>query len=69
MKKLFICLVALAMVGCAAGSNFTPKTQAGAQCKAQCAQNMSMCRGSSYTCDRAASTCMNSCQELDALSK
>lgn len=69
MKKLFIFLAALCLVGCAAGSNFTPKTQAGARCKVQCAQNMSMCQGSSYTCDRAAATCMNSCQELDGLSK
>jgi hypothetical protein len=69
MKKLLICLAAMAMVGCAAGSNFTPKTQAGARCKVQCSQNMSMCQGSSYTCDRAAATCMKSCEELDAVSK
>lgn len=70
MRLFLISLVALlALVGCAAGSDFKPKTQAGAQCKVQCAQNMSKCVGSSYTCDRAASTCMQSCAELDAVSK
>jgi hypothetical protein len=59
----------LGLLGCAAGTNFKPKTQAGAQCKVQCSQSMSNCIGSSYTCDRAASTCMQSCAELDSVSK
>ena len=55
------------LTGCAAGSNFTPTTIEGASCKAQCAKDMAVCRASSYTCDRAASTCMTACGELDAL--
>ena len=59
--------VCVFLTGCAAGSNFTPMTEEGANCKAQCAKDMASCRGSSYTCDRAASTCMTACAELDAI--
>lgn len=57
------------LTACAAGQSFIPSTREGAQCKANCAQNMSLCQGSSYTCDRAAATCMQSCQQLDGLSR
>ncbi len=71
MKALLTFLLVISLSACAGavGSSFKPKTVAGAQCKNQCAQNMSRCLGSSYTCDRAASTCMQSCEELDAVSK
>ena len=65
MKKVFVCMFCLLLISCAAGSNFKPKTVEGANCKTSCAKDMASCNGSSYTCDRAASTCMNSCQELD----
>jgi hypothetical protein len=48
-------------------SGFTAKTAEGASCKVQCARDMSACNGSSYTCDRAAATCMSACQEVDEL--
>jgi hypothetical protein len=67
MKKIFLGLMVAYLSACAAGSNFKPVTLEGAQCKAHCADNMSSCRGSSYSCDRASSTCMNACQELDDL--
>lgn len=68
MKKLTTLLFSVFLLaGCAAGSDFKPKTIQGAQCKANCARNMAMCSGSSYTCDRAASTCMASCADIDAL--
>lgn len=60
-------LVAIMLTGCAAGSNFKPMTAEGASCKADCAKDMANCRGSSYTCDRAASTCMSACADLDAI--
>ena len=62
------CLLALAatIVTCAA---FTPTTLEGAQCKAKCAQEMAGCRGSSYTCDRAARMCTTACEELDQLAR
>ena len=70
MKKLSIMLLLSTLIlgGClAAGSSFKPKTVEGAQCKATCASDMAKCRASSYTCDRAAATCMSSCSELDLL--
>lgn len=68
MTRTTLCLLLLlALGGCAAGSNFKPITAEGASCKAQCARDMANCRGSSYTCDRAASTCMTACEELDAI--
>lgn len=63
------CLLLLALGGCAAGSNFKPATAEGANCKVQCAREMANCCGSSYTCDRAASTCMAACEELDAIKR
>ena len=65
MKKFLILGALLILVACAAGTSFKPKTIEGAQCKASCASEMSSCQGSSYTCDRAAATCMSSCRELD----
>jgi len=68
MKTLVFSLtIGVLLGGCAAGSSFKPTTAEGAACKVQCAQNMANCRGSSYTCDRAASTCMSACEELDAI--
>jgi len=67
LKSLTLALAVIAMAGCAAGSDFKPKTVQGAQCKSNCARNMSICQGSSYTCDRAAATCMASCVELDEI--
>ena len=55
------------ITGCAAGSDFKPQTAEVATCKVSCAKDMAGCRASSYTCDRAASTCMTACQELDAI--
>jgi hypothetical protein len=66
--RIYIVLTTLAILaGCAAGSGFKPVTTAGAECKVQCAQSMTECRGSSYTCDRAAATCMSACEELDVI--
>jgi hypothetical protein len=67
MIKLII--VIFLLTGCAAGASFKPRTIEGANCKAECAKDMAQCRGSSYSCDRAASTCMAACQELDSLTK
>ena len=68
-KLILIISILFCLVGCAAGSSFHPKTVEGANCKAQCAKDMARCGGSSYSCDRAASTCMDACQDLDSLTK
>ena len=67
MKKVILGLMIVSLTACAAGSNFKPVTLEGAQCKVRCAENMSSCNGSSYSCDRAAATCMDTCQQLDDL--
>jgi hypothetical protein len=64
MSRLALLLLLL-LGGCASGSNFTPRTPQGAACKQQCALEMGRCAGSSYTCDRAASTCMAACQDAE----
>ena len=64
MLLLFSCFL---LNGCVVGGDFRPKTAEGATCKVDCAKDMANCRGSSYTCDRAASTCMMGCQDLDAI--
>ncbi len=69
MTRSLLVLATAILAGCAAGSDFQPKTVSGAECKASCARDMAACRASSYTCDRAAATCMTACKELDALSK
>lgn len=66
-KMLVVVLFIATSMGCAVGGDFKPTTMEGAQCKAQCARDMAVCNGSSYTCDRATSTCMTACQELDEI--
>ena len=68
MKSAILLLSFCSLIaGCAAGSDFKPQTADGAICKARCAKDMAGCMGSSYTCDRAAATCMVACQELDVI--
>lgn len=69
MGRIACIAVAVMLAGCAAGSDFKPQTVEGAQCKADCGRQMASCRGSSYTCDRAASTCMTACAELDEIQR
>ena len=66
----FLCLFSIALLSaCAAGSNYQPTTKEGAQCKIECSYAMANCHGSSYSCDRAASTCMQSCQDLEMINQ
>lgn len=69
MRLLIASILIALTTACAMGTDFHPKTIEGANCKQQCASDMAKCRASSYTCDKAAATCMNSCQEIDALTK
>lgn len=55
----------LVLNACAAGSNFKPVTAEGAGCKVQCGKTWLTVMGPSYTCDRAAATCMAGCHDLD----
>lgn len=55
------------LAGCASGMNFHPKTEEGVRCKQECARNMAMCQGSSYSCDRATATCISACEDVDRI--
>lgn len=68
--RLFSSLVlAVAFIGCVATPAFQPTTPEGAQCKERCAHNMQSCRGSSYTCDRAYSKCIEACRDTENVAK
>lgn len=68
MKSLLLMVFfSFVLAGCAAGTNFQPKTAEGANCKADCAKGMVNCRASSYSCDRASATCMSACEDLDRI--
>jgi starvation-inducible outer membrane lipoprotein len=67
--KLLAIATFVLLTGCVSTPNFTPETMEGAQCKMQCAENMQQCAGSSYTCDRGYSSCLQACKEIEAVSK
>ena len=58
-------LLCILISGCSAEGSFKPKTVEGANCKAKCASDMDLCQGSRETCDKATSTCMTACKELN----
>ena len=62
----FLCCL-LILSGCA--STYTPKTEAGARCKQQCSAQMAACINSLTTCSVANANCLNSCADLDRLTK
>jgi len=66
MKNFMLLLVIAVISGCA---SYSPTTVEGAQCKLKCAKNMQGCEGSSYTCDRGYALCVDSCKEIDQLSR
>ncbi len=68
MKYLLPLLVFIGLSGCAAPA-FTPTTAAGAECKKQCAANMQLCSGSSYTCDKGYANCIESCIDAERVLK
>jgi hypothetical protein len=52
MKYLMLAGVLALSTGCAWTSNFEAKTLKGAECKQNCAEQGTFCRGSSYCCDK-----------------
>jgi hypothetical protein len=67
IAKLLICLLgaAFGLTGCVA-ADFEPLTMEGAHCKQECVQNMQHCEGSSYTCDRSYTLCIDACVDVEA---
>jgi uncharacterized lipoprotein YajG len=64
MRVLLVAAMLL-LAGCA--TNYEPKTVEGAQCKQRCASDMGQCVAAHLICTRAASTCYDSCREMEAL--
>ena len=56
---------AFGLTGCVA-ADFEPLTMEGAHCKQECVQNMQHCEGSSYTCDRSYTLCIDACVDVEA---
>ncbi len=71
MKKQIAVLVVIVSLigGCAISPKFTPTTMKGAECKRECALRQQACVASSYTCDQGYSSCIESCIDIDRLSK
>jgi hypothetical protein len=67
MKALLIAALLL-IAGCVP-AKFEPQTMEGGQCKADCAHEMQMCNGPSYTCDRSYTLCIDACIDLDVIAR
>lgn len=73
MRKIVVIVMLAALAACSSSGSskrveFTPVTMEGANCKAKCAQSAVQCEGGEYSCLNVSNACMQSCQELDALS-
>lgn len=55
--------------GCVSTPRFEPTTAEGAECKQDCAHNMQLCAGSSYTCDRSYAKCIEACVDAERVRK
>lgn len=66
MRHLALVLL-LATAGCA--TSYKPMTMAGAQCKKECATARMGCQAFPGPCDRGATECYASCQEMETLNK
>ena len=69
LRTVLISAVMLFVGGCAFAPPFTPTTMQGAECKRVCAMGQQSCFGSPYTCDNGYKGCIESCIDIDRLSK
>jgi hypothetical protein len=69
LRTVLISAVMLFVGGCAFAPPFTPTTMQGAECKRVCAMGQSSCDGNPYTCDNGYKSCIESCIDIDRLSK
>ena len=53
----------------AACGTFEPETIEGAQCKQECSMNMQNCTAAEETCETAFGHCIDSCEDIDRLSR
>ncbi len=69
LRAIAIFAVILYVGGCAFAPKFTPTTMKGAECKRECAMGEQSCVGNPYTCDNGYASCIESCIDIDRLSK
>lgn len=67
--SFFFVATMLLLTSCVIAPSFEPTTLEGANCKQQCAKNMQLCNGSSYTCDRAYAKCIEACVDTERVIK
>ena len=53
----------------AACGTFEAETMEGAQCKQECSMNMQNCTASKEICETAFDHCIDSCEDIDRLSR
>lgn len=69
-RRALLSVAILSLVGgCVFTPRFEPTTAEGAECKQDCAHNMQLCAGSSYTCDRSYGKCIEACVDADRVKK
>ena len=70
LRTVLISAVMLFVGGCAVAPPFTPTTMQGAECKRVCAMGQQSCSGvSPLTCQQGYKSCIESCIDIDRLSK
>ena len=62
-------LTPASMLLMAACGTFEPETIEGAQCKQECSMNMQNCTAAEETCETAFGHCIDSCEDIDRLSR
>ena len=69
MVFLWRALASLGVLLMAACGTFEAKTMEGAQCKQECSMNMQNCTASEEICETAFDHCIDSCEDIDRLSR
>jgi len=69
MVFLWRALASLGVLLMAACGTFEAETMEGAQCKQECSMNMQNCTASEEICETAFDHCIDSCEDIDRLSR
>jgi len=69
MAFLWRTLASLGVLLMAACGTFEAETMEGAQCKQECSMNMQNCTASEEICETAFDHCIDSCKDIDRLSR
>ena len=69
MTFLWRALASMGVLLIAACGTFEAETMEGAQCKQECSMNMQNCTASEEICETAFDHCIDSCEDIDRLSR